>query len=83
MKCSLKVVRMLLIVVGQYTGGSRSEGWEQGRHGCRDVVMSHILRYDAMAHRVHVTYMGHRGLDRSEKKNNTNNFGKGSCISYK
>lgn len=68
---------MLLIVVGQYTGGSRSEGWEQGRHGCRDVVMSHILRYDAMAHRVHVTYMGIVASIAVRKKTTQTTSGKG------
>jgi hypothetical protein len=35
-----------------------------------DVAMSRyrIWQYDAMAHRVNVAYMGHRGLDRSEEK---------------
>lgn len=58
----------MLLIVALYTGWSRSEGWEQGRYGCRDVAMSHISQNDAMAHGVDVAYMGHRGLDRSEEK---------------
>lgn len=52
---------MLYTQVGADQAGSRDD---------MDVAMSRyrIWQYDAMAHRVNVAYMGHRGLDRSEEK---------------